>query len=126
MNEPRREALAAAQWWTDRLAHAETPESLAYRGREYRRRPPEQLDAFRRALSVEIESILTAGGRQKIEVDYDPDATLCRAAQAAGFSFDLSEMPRKTLMRFLPEGIDVSQGYGQPFVAIGSEAGGTP
>ena len=53
-----------------------------------------------------------------VEFDYDPDDTLCAAAEAAGVRIDWTSLPRKTLMILRESEVTVSDGYGAPYAAI--------
>ncbi len=127
---PREGIAAAAAWWASRLGTV--PESLSVpRPCRY---SDDERERFRVALEAAISANLRGGvpalqahpkraprysnHRDVVEFDYDPDDTLCAAAEAAGIRVDWTSLPRKTLMILRESEIAVSEGYGAPYEAI--------
>lgn len=126
---------AAARWWSDCLRRKVEVSGLSDderkdpRNRDYElaerlvsaERPTytvEQADAFERELVVE----LTTRGWQlrSLSVDYAPDVYLVRAMERAGLeglALDFA-LPWKTMMTFHDGGVQVSEGYGAPWVEV--------
>lgn len=143
MRTGREEALAvpteaiafAAAWWAQRLgataARELDPQPVRY-GDEERER-------FRVALETAIASHLRgevpelAGHPQRavrysnhenvVYYDYDPDDTLCAAAELAGITLGWRCMPGKTTMILEESEIRVSDGYAAPWLPVWSSSG---
>lgn len=126
---------AAARWWSDHLRRHVTfsglsdeertdPRNLDYQLAERMMafaRPTytaEQADAFER----ELTSVLAANrdAVQSLAVDYTPPPLfvwLLRRAGIEDLAIDFA-LPWKTLMTFNDGGVQVSAGYGAPFVEL--------
>jgi hypothetical protein len=137
----RPEALAAAQWWADRLALGPgrhdmgDPRINAIMNRDVPEVPytPEQLTAFRGVLAEGIDrEIGAAYGRPiTIRFDYQPDWVLSDAAQRAGIDLEpdgLPLLPVKTYTRVAPGLVSVAEGdtqyLGEPVVVWEADAAG--
>lgn len=123
---------AAASWWASRLGAV--PEGPSFpRPSRY---SAEEAERFRIALEPSIAAHLRGevpelkahsvrGGvyfRREgvVQFDYDPDETLCAAAEAAGITIDWTSLPRKIMMIFRESEVTVSDGYAAPWEAIWS------
>lgn len=136
---PRPEAIAAADWWAQKLANpgqhdvgrgAEGSSALAntVAAIVQRQRSQAQIEAFREALAEEIEQHVEKYGwrpdepdfgsyMRAIEVDYGPDPVLADAAEKAGFELKILDLPMKTVMWINPGVVKVAEGYcAQPVV----------
>lgn len=137
---PRPEAVAAADWWANKLAEpvshdlgcgAEDSSSLAnaVSALVRRQRSQAEIEAFRQALADEIERHLEANGwrpekpdfgsyMRSIAVDYGPDDVLVDAAAKAGFDLKMLDLPVKTVMWINPGIVKVSQGHCAPITVV--------
>ena len=92
---------------------------------------PEEAGRFRVALETAIDAHLRGvlpvqqrrhprydNHQDVVSCDYDPDNTLCAAAEAAGLDLDSRDLPAKTMMIFRDSKVIVSEGYGAPYVTI--------
>lgn len=131
---PAEAIAAAAAWWAARLGTV--PESPGYPAPC--RYSAEETERFRVALEAAIGAHLRgevpdleahprrAAGYDNHEnvvfFDYDPDDTLCAAAEAAGITLDWTSLFRKTTMTLYSGEVVVSDGYAAPREAIWSAA----
>lgn len=145
---PRPEAIAAADWWANKLAQppvhslgrgAEQSSALANAATDMARRQHGQaeIDAFRQTLAEEIEkhidddswrpeNPLWGSYMRAIEVGYGPDAVFTDAAERAGFKLGAFDLPMKTVMWINPGLVKVAEGYNaQPVVIWNAEEGST-
>lgn len=76
----------------------------------------EKADAFEGELSRLIISKLSASDSVYLSCDYGPDEILSQAAEACGI--DPSVFPFKRHMRISLDGVEVCDGYGQPYVKL--------
>jgi hypothetical protein len=145
---PQGAVLAAAAWWASRLGNCHhdvvglsAPDRQltaagmdlaismnleAVRGKY----SAGQAAAYRQALEEVIGEHVrdcrppTCGGkyvghgRHVFNCDYDPDETLCRAAERAGIDLDSRDLPAKTFMILKADSVTVSEGYGAPLETI--------
>ncbi|MFI6249020.1 hypothetical protein [Streptomyces sp. NPDC051016] len=133
----RPEAIAAAEWWANRLANpashdvgAETANIVTntVAALVERQRSQAQLEAFREALVDEIDQHVAqyswrpdepdfGSALRAIAVDYGPDPVLADAAERAGFELKILDLPMKTVMWINPGTVTVAEGYSaQPVV----------
>lgn len=139
---PRPEAVAAADWWANKLAQpashdvgrgAETSSVLAnaVSALVQRQRSQAQIEAFREALADEIEKHVEKYGwrpeepdfgsyMRSIMVDYGPDDVLADAAERAGFELKMLDLPMKTVMWINPGVVKVAEGNSAQPVTIWS------
>lgn len=143
MGEIRPEARAAARWWASqltgkpvhRIAPPESPDAsradfaniaTAVAGRTY---TAEQVEAFRVALERRIEEFLAdqcwypddpkrGSYFRVVECGYGPDRVLTQAAEDAGITVTILELPMKTIMWVNPGEVAVSAGYCAPIVDV--------
>lgn len=136
---PRPEAIAAADWWAQKLASpgrhdvgrgAEESSALAntVAALVQRQRSQAEIDAFRLALAEEIEQHVAryswrpddphfGSAMRAITVDYGPDPVLADAAERAGFQLKILDLPMKTVMWINPGIVQVAGGHStQPTV----------
>jgi len=128
---PPREGIAvAAAWWASRLGTV--PDDMSAPNPD--RYSAEEIERFRLALETAIAAhlrgevpVLLAHPNRAVRYsnhgdvvyfDYDPDDTLCAAAEAAGITIGWTSLPRKITMIFRESEVTVSDGYGAPYVAI--------
>lgn len=76
----------------------------------------EEADTFEEELSRLIISKLTASDSVCLGCDYGPDEILSEAAEASGVN--PSVFPFKRHMKISLDGVEVSDGYGQPYVKL--------
>lgn len=77
----------------------------------------EEADTLEEYLSIIIMSKLTASTPVYLSCDYGPDEILSEAAEASGVN--PSVFPFKRRMRIsLDSGVEVCDGYGQPYVKL--------
>ncbi|MCI3277502.1 BTG family protein [Streptomyces cylindrosporus] len=141
---PRPEAVAAADWWAQKLAGpaehdngrgAEESTALAnaVSALVRRQRSAAEIEAFREALADEIEQHIGQYGwrpdepdfgsaMRAILVDYGPDPVLAHAAEKAGFQLRMLDLPLKTVMWINPGIVKVAEGYSAQPVVIWSAA----
>jgi len=125
------EAIAfAAAWWAERLGAAPARE-LDPQPDRY---SAEERERFRVALETAIGNHLRGevpelhGHPQRavrysnhenvVYYDYDPDDTLCAAAEIAGITLGWRSMPGKTTMILEESEIRVSDGYAAPWLPV--------
>ena len=143
------EATVAADWWADHLAvDSDTGDAFndAFLESARAKLPKvteRQREAFRAALAAAIEEQIVGGDSwqeavgkgdprwgiafRHIGVDYDPDAVLGGALEAAGVHNGvLSPVPTKTHMHIGPGLVTVKSGYGADWVDIWTADGGNP
>ncbi|MEU9208520.1 hypothetical protein AB0D27_11340 [Streptomyces sp. NPDC048415] len=136
---PRPEAIAAAAWWAEKLAHpashdvgrgAEESSALAntVSALVQRQRSHAEIEAFREALADDIEQHIAqyswrpdepdfGSYMRAIQIDYGPDPVLADAAKRAGFELKMLDLPMKTVMWINPGIVTVAEGNGtQPAV----------
>lgn len=139
----RPEAVAAADWWADRLArHARhetgdagsTAFATAGTAMVERHWTPEQIEAFRFALAEQIEQHVSkydwrpdepdfGSYMRAIRVYYGPDPVLGDAAEQAGFPLRILDLPMKTVMWINPGIVKVAEGHSvQPAVIWRADA----
>ncbi|HEY6117374.1 MAG TPA: hypothetical protein VI172_15590 [Candidatus Dormibacteraeota bacterium] len=139
---PRPEAVAAAEWWADKLANptrhdlgrgAEESSDLAntVSALVQRQRSQGQIDLFRIALAEEIEQHVEkyswrpdepdfGSAMRAIMVDYGPDPVLADAAEHAGFKLKTLDLPMKTVMWINPGVVKVAEGHSAQLVVVWS------
>lgn len=125
----------AAAWWAARLG--------TVRAREGDPQPSRYSDDDRERYRVALEPAIAAHLRGEVPeirfhmqravrysnhenvvyFDYDPDDTLCAAAEAAGISLGWHCMPRKTMMILEESEIRVLDGYAAPWLPVWTAAG---
>lgn len=121
---------AAAAWWASRLGTV--PESASFPSP--RRYSAEEAERFRVALEAAIAAHLRGevpelrahsvrGGlyfssEGVVQFDYDPDETLCAAAEQAGITLGWTSMPRKIMMLIDESGVRVADGYAAPWETL--------
>lgn len=123
--------LTAVQWWSDKLAskapHSNGDKSSAsfmaclFADLGAKTLTPEQVSTFERALTERLgakyDKHFTRGSDCFIiGCDYGPDIALYESAEEAGIS--TMNFPFKTWMRIYKDYVEVSAGYGAPFVRI--------
>jgi hypothetical protein len=95
----------------------------------------EEIEAFRAALERRIEEFLASNpwypgdpGRgsyfRVVECGYGPDQVLTQAAEDAGITVSILELPMKTVMWVNPGEVTVSAGYQAPIVGVPLEEDG--
>ncbi len=124
----------AAAWWAARLGtvpereHDPQPSRYSDEERErYRVALETAIMAHLRGEEPEPDSRLQLAPRYSysenvLRFDYDPDWTLCRAAEAAGITLGWRCMPGKTTMILEESEIRVSDGYAAPWLAVWTAA----
>lgn len=137
---PRPEAVAAADWWAKKLAEsarhdvgrgAEESSALAnsVSALVQRQRSQAEMEAFREALTEEIEQHVSkyswrpeepdfGSAMRAIGVDYGPDPVLADAAEKAGFELKILDLPMKTVMWINPGTVKVAEGHSTRPVTI--------
>lgn len=99
-------AKKTAQWWTSQLrgssvkmdngvpehAAIHTAVAAMFQPREDRY-SEDQLKRFEDALISRIEASIAERQESLISVDYDPDKTLCEAAELAGIPLSMMDLP---------------------------------
>lgn len=135
----RPEAVAAAAWWTARLAAGARTHDVGNAESNLfvntvsalvaRQRDQAQTERFRDALAELIEQDVDGDGwrpadplwgsaMRTVEVGYGPDEILSAAAERAGFELKLSDFPMKTVMWINPGEVKVAEGYNAPIVPV--------
>jgi hypothetical protein len=117
-------AQVAAKWWADHLRHGSSMDNgddsetgamtmimATLLNREsLAKRKPQDADNFETAL-VDVLTEKETRHTFCMGVDYDPDYTLCQAADKAGIKLGMGDMPWKTLMWIDTNTIKVAEGY---------------
>jgi hypothetical protein len=135
----RLEAIAAAQWWANRLSAGATAHDVGAAESNLfvntvaalvaRQRDQAQIERFREALADLIEADVDDDGwrpdnplwgsaMRTVEVGYGPDKILSDAAERAGFQLKLSDLPMKTVMWINPGEVKVAEGYNAPISTV--------
>lgn len=123
--------LTAVQWWSDKLAskapHSNGDKSSAsfmaclFADLGARTLTTEQLFTFEKALTERLSAKYDKHFTRYsdwfiIGCDYGPDSVLYESADEAGIG--TMNFPFKTWMRICKDYVEVSAGYGEPYVRI--------
>lgn len=118
---------AAAEWWMKRISgqvihdNGDPTFGSVFAGmlmdQMVKPASDAQLQKFKNSLVMRL-SALASQGRERIwmECDYSPDMTLSAAAVDADIPRD--NFPWKVSMRINSDGVEVKDGYGEPWVRI--------
>lgn len=132
------EAVAfAAAWWAERLGSVPVseldPRPARYTGEERERYRVALETAIANHLRGEVPELDPRQQRAPrysnhenvVYFDYDPDDTLCAAADLAGITLGWRCMPGKTTMILEESEIRVSDGYAAPWSPVWKSSGST-
>ena len=120
-----------AKWWTEQLKNSRvklddgTGEMNFYRAKaieigkfECAMHSEDELRRFEEALAELVEIGSASQNSFIVRVDYDPDDTLCKAAESAGINLDWASLPIKTFTRISSGEVWLKHGYSAPHVKL--------
>lgn len=120
-----------AKWWTEQLKNSRvklddgTGEMNFYRAKaieiekfECAMHSEDELRRFEEALAELVEIRSASQNSFIVRVDYDPDDTLCKAAESAGINLDWASLPIKTFTRISSGEVWLKHGYSAPHVKL--------